>query len=789
MVKYFVLTTLILTQTSLLYSQPIPQIEWIRAYDGGDSANDSFEDVYALPQGGFVVAGYANSPDIHRTFTSLIAKVNEQGDFVWSRQYEAGKLFSIIEADNHDLVAGGLGGGGGVNNQWFEAYRVDVDGELIWNHRYSNGWINAVIELKNGDFLLGGTLYDEPPHQYSAIVRINADGDAIWTETYREDFQRNPIMAITGMRETDGGVVAGGYIDTPVGQVGSTFNFWILKINLDGERIWSHALPNGENTYSMGGNMTSTRDGGFVFGGQGGGARNEPGRQAIVMKVNSNGEEVWFNRFNRNDAGGPLSYQQNGRGILCQTSRELVICGSQFYINANEHRYEALLIKTSPEGVERWRFLSQFYNVAGFLDGPTDFRSVVQAQDRELVACGYATRLMLRNDAIIVKFAAEEPGNVIFYYLPEDTIFSILPGESVEFTFRAMNRYHEELNRDWYFNDSLFAQADTYRVVRFDDVELDTITCRFRDLDWENQVRWYVNVCSLYTYAWFPDTLALALRRGTSQTFSLDTVRAVEGDPVEYHWTLTNLDNFEREETGAGASATIEFLRSGNYQMEGLAYRGESSDNVIWTIAVRSAILDFWPRELNLSVLPDSLVNFGVLPFNPDSDSLSYAWFLDGELIGQDSVVGWWFAPLDSQAGRSTYAVNAIVMDGMEGDTVRWTVSVRDPNATPPTPPSIEAGENPTTFGITSVSPNPFNSMTTIRYMTSGDAYPTRLTVHDLTGREVARLVDERDQQSPPSRGGLYAVRWEASELPAGIYLVRLESGRICRTAKILLVR
>jgi hypothetical protein len=65
--------------------------------------------------------------------------------------------------------------------------------------------------------------------------------------------------------------------------------------------------------------------------------------------------------------------------------------------------------------------------------------------------------------------------------------------------------------------------------------------------------------------------------------------------------------------------------------------------------------------------------------------------------------------------------------------------------------------------------PNPFNPTTIIPFMVT-ESMPVRLAVYDLLGREVAVLVDE------VVSGGLHRAAFDASRLPAGLYLYVLDS-------------
>ncbi|HAV23314.1 MAG TPA: hypothetical protein DCX46_07445 [Bacteroidetes bacterium] len=93
-----------------------------------------------------------------------------------------------------------------------------------------------------------------------------------------------------------------------------------------------------------------------------------------------------------------------------------------------------------------------------------------------------------------------------------------------------------------------------------------------------------------------------------------------------------------------------------------------------------------------------------------------------------------------------------------------------------------EPAPNPSSSALSQNYPNPFNPTTVIRYRVSSFHSPTtgssddrggthvRLRVYDILGREVAELVDRRQE------AGEYAVTFVAQHLPAGIYLYSLRS-------------
>ena len=79
-------------------------------------------------------------------------------------------------------------------------------------------------------------------------------------------------------------------------------------------------------------------------------------------------------------------------------------------------------------------------------------------------------------------------------------------------------------------------------------------------------------------------------------------------------------------------------------------------------------------------------------------------------------------------------------------------------------------------------SPNPFATTTAVRFEL-GEAAPVRLSVWDVSGSRVALLFDG------PLAAGRHEVRWEAGDLPSGVYFVQLQTPGTRLTHKVTLAR
>jgi len=78
--------------------------------------------------------------------------------------------------------------------------------------------------------------------------------------------------------------------------------------------------------------------------------------------------------------------------------------------------------------------------------------------------------------------------------------------------------------------------------------------------------------------------------------------------------------------------------------------------------------------------------------------------------------------------------------------------------------------------------PNPFNPVTAIRYQIPG-VCNVRLVVYDLLGREVAALVNERQD------AGSYTVTFDGSRIASGVYLYRIQAGDFVQARRMALLR
>ena len=260
------------------------------------------------------------------------------------------------------------------------------------------------------------------------------------------------------------------------------------------------------------------------------------------------------------------------------------------------------------------------------------------------------------------------------------------------------------------------------------------------------------------------------MRRPYEVDFSLG-IRAIEGVEPDYRWILTDREH-RQVAVGNEAELTYTFDIRGNYALEGLAFHEGVEHSVIWQVAVNSVLYWWRPHERLLEANIRQEIEFSVIPFNLDSDSLSYLWLVDGEDDGD--IEHGLFARFNDVG---EHHVTAIVHDGAEVDTVFWTVTV-NPNAVD----YDRASLLPTEVTLYPAAPNPFNSTVSIRYFLSRSA-DVSLTVYDSAGRLVQTLSEG------VTASGEQRATIQGAELSAGVYLIRLDTSGTVRSMKVVLLK
>jgi hypothetical protein len=151
----------------------------------------------------------------------------------------------------------------------------------------------------------------------------------------------------------------------------------------------------------------------------------------------------------------------------------------------------------------------------------------------------------------------------------------------------------------------------------------------------------------------------------------------------------------------------------------------------------------------------------------------------------------------DAQAGDGYFCNNSIRRDLPETPADNYTIRLAAVNSTlrqvtmvDAEPFSIldqpssteETSTIPKNYSLGQNYPNPFNPSTVIRYGVPERAF-INLTIYNLLGQKVTTLVNEEHEAQ------YYETTFDASHLPSGVYIYRLQAGEYVESKKLLLLK
>lgn len=89
----------------------------------------------------------------------------------------------------------------------------------------------------------------------------------------------------------------------------------------------------------------------------------------------------------------------------------------------------------------------------------------------------------------------------------------------------------------------------------------------------------------------------------------------------------------------------------------------------------------------------------------------------------------------------------------------------------------------PNSYSLTQNYPNPFNPSTRINFSLPVEENVS-LKIYDILGREIRTLVNNE-----LTSAGEYSINFDATDLPSGIYLYRLQAGKFSQVKKMMLLK
>ena len=214
--KIFKLTTLLLT---LMVSQFLNAQGWEKTYDGGLDENVRAAD--RTPDGGIIMAG-AQSNDTTDLSVPFIYKTDVDGNLQWEfykteAESDFVAVYEVVALNDGNILLSFETDSNLPLNDGVVIQKLDPAGNIIWTTTFAEdtlGWVKSIKAADSGDiFVAGGFVNPNTTNQQAtAVVKLNADGDFQWTQSFVDPDDLDLPHWVGGLALcSDGGVVVFGY--------------------------------------------------------------------------------------------------------------------------------------------------------------------------------------------------------------------------------------------------------------------------------------------------------------------------------------------------------------------------------------------------------------------------------------------------------------------------------------------------------------------------------------------------------------------------------------------------
>ena len=260
---------------------------WTRNY-GLPESGDYGECIIEAIDGGFIVVGsrgtYLYSP------MASILHIDPSGDTLWSRDFgghDCDYCLSVVRFGEEGYLMAGWSDSGSSPDDYY-IIRTGLRGDTLWTRRYNyshgyTSWGMSIAYIEDERCAIVAGFCDSSAFETKIwLVKIDEWGDTIWTKTYGGS---DDDLAFSICTTTDGGCAVAGETNS-YGAGGS--DMYVLRINSDGDTLWTRTFGGPQN--DIGNSIIQTSDGGFVITGSYG---ILSGSYLYLVKIDPTGIVEW----------------------------------------------------------------------------------------------------------------------------------------------------------------------------------------------------------------------------------------------------------------------------------------------------------------------------------------------------------------------------------------------------------------------------------------------------------------------------------------------------------------
>ena len=252
-------------------------LEWQKSFGG--TGSDFLQRVELTNDGGFILVGTSNSPkgegkkeDSRGQEDIWVIKLDAKGTEEWQKTI-GGSSQELVHSIRQTVDGGYIIGASsasevsgekesnsrGAMDYWI--IKLDKKGKIDWQQTYGglyNDFLKSIEQTHDGGYIVGG--YSNSPESGDKtnrnfgigdywILKLDKSGNLEWQKTLGGD--KDDQLAIL-IQTRDGDFILGGNSNSGVSETKSKSNrtgtdFWVIKLNKEGEEIWQETYHFGQS--------------------------------------------------------------------------------------------------------------------------------------------------------------------------------------------------------------------------------------------------------------------------------------------------------------------------------------------------------------------------------------------------------------------------------------------------------------------------------------------------------------------------------------------------------------
>ncbi len=308
-----------------------------------DLVKGTIGNLYSLVQsssGDIFIFGSVFQDNTTSKTDALLIKTNANGDILWSKKYggldyELG--VNIKETKDGNILIAGHRFNYNLS-QYIFLLKINYDGDTLWTKNFSDHNMKdvySIIETVDGSYLIISSRKEDNIYKFSRhYLKLNTSGEQIWYNIFTDTIQK---LIYSTIELSNGDLISTGTIRYDMYE---DRQILVIKTDKLGNIIWEKDF--GEVEFSEnGGSIKQNLDGGFTITGR----SDQYARKCdiILLKIDSNGNEIWYKRFGSSNV-------DNGKNVIIDSNDDIIITGEYNVDNSTPYDGDIFMTKTDKNG-------------------------------------------------------------------------------------------------------------------------------------------------------------------------------------------------------------------------------------------------------------------------------------------------------------------------------------------------------------------------------------------------------------------------------------------------------